>query len=56
MTPGCGKEHRYLPTNLTAPEIAAELHVSPNSLKTHSARTFCGSTPGRRRRGFAESS
>jgi LuxR family transcriptional regulator, maltose regulon positive regulatory protein len=26
---------RYLPTNLTAPEIAAELYVSLNTIKTH---------------------
>jgi LuxR family maltose regulon positive regulatory protein len=26
---------RYMPTNLTAPEIARELHVSPNTVKTH---------------------
>lgn len=26
---------RYLPTNLTAPEIARELDVSPNTIKTH---------------------
>jgi len=26
---------RYLPTNLTAPEIAGELYVSRNTVKTH---------------------
>jgi DNA-binding CsgD family transcriptional regulator len=26
---------RYLPTNLRAPEIARELSVSPNTVKTH---------------------
>jgi len=26
---------RYLPTNLTLPEIARELHVSHNTVKTH---------------------
>ncbi|HEY7259934.1 MAG TPA: LuxR C-terminal-related transcriptional regulator [Trebonia sp.] len=25
----------YLPTNLTTPEIARELHVSPNTVRTH---------------------
>jgi LuxR family maltose regulon positive regulatory protein len=25
----------YLPTNLKAPEIAAELYVSPNTVRTH---------------------
>ena len=26
---------RYLPTNLTTPEIARELTVSPNTVRTH---------------------
>jgi LuxR family maltose regulon positive regulatory protein len=26
---------RYLPSNLSAPEIGAELYVSPNTVKTH---------------------
>jgi LuxR family transcriptional regulator, maltose regulon positive regulatory protein len=26
---------RYLPTNLSAPEIASELYVSTNTVKTH---------------------
>jgi LuxR family maltose regulon positive regulatory protein len=26
---------RYLPTNLSTPEIARELSVSPNTVKTH---------------------
>jgi LuxR family transcriptional regulator, maltose regulon positive regulatory protein len=26
---------RYLPSNLKAPEIAAELYVSPNTVRTH---------------------
>jgi LuxR family transcriptional regulator, maltose regulon positive regulatory protein len=26
---------RYLPTNLTVPEIAGELFVSPDTVKTH---------------------
>ena len=26
---------RYLPSNLKAPEIAAELFVSPNTVRTH---------------------
>ena len=31
---------RYLPTNLTAPEIAGELHVSHNTVKTHMRRLY----------------
>ena len=26
---------RYLPSNLKAPEIASELYVSPNTVRTH---------------------
>ena len=26
---------RYLPTNLSTPEIATELYVSPNAVRTH---------------------
>jgi LuxR family maltose regulon positive regulatory protein len=26
---------RYLPTNLTAPEIAGQLHLSVNTVRTH---------------------
>ena len=26
---------RYLPTNLSAPQIASELHVSHNTVRTH---------------------
>jgi LuxR family maltose regulon positive regulatory protein len=26
---------RYLPTNLSGPEIAAELFVSPNTIRSH---------------------
>jgi LuxR family maltose regulon positive regulatory protein len=26
---------RYLPTHLSTPEIAGELYVSPNTVKTH---------------------
>jgi len=26
---------RYLPTNLSGPEIARELYISPNTIRTH---------------------
>ena len=32
---GTSQVLRYLPTNLTTPEIASELYVSPNTVKTH---------------------
>jgi LuxR family transcriptional regulator, maltose regulon positive regulatory protein len=31
---------RYLPTNMTAPEIAAELYVSLNTVKTHTRNLY----------------
>jgi LuxR family maltose regulon positive regulatory protein len=31
---------RYLPTNLSAPEIANELYVSPNTVKTHLSHLY----------------
>jgi LuxR family maltose regulon positive regulatory protein len=31
---------RYLPGNLKAPEIAAELFVSPNTVRTHLRRIY----------------
>jgi len=31
---------RYLPTNLTAPEIAGELYVSLNTVKTHTRNLY----------------
>lgn len=31
---------RYLPTNLTAPEIAQELYVSRNTVKTHMRKLY----------------
>jgi LuxR family transcriptional regulator, maltose regulon positive regulatory protein len=31
---------RYLPTNLSAPEIANELYVSPNTVKTHMSHLY----------------
>jgi LuxR family transcriptional regulator, maltose regulon positive regulatory protein len=31
---------RYLPTNLTMPEIARELSVSPNTVKTHARHMY----------------
>jgi LuxR family maltose regulon positive regulatory protein len=31
---------RYLPTNLTAPEIATELYVSLNTVKTHTRNLY----------------
>lgn len=31
---------RYLPTNLTVPDIAAELYVSRTTVKTHMRRLY----------------
>jgi len=31
---------RYLPTNLNAPEIARELYISPNTVKTHTRNLY----------------
>jgi LuxR family transcriptional regulator, maltose regulon positive regulatory protein len=31
---------RYLPTNLSAPETANELYVSPNTVKTHLSHLY----------------
>ena len=31
---------RYLPTNLSGPEIAAELSVSVNTVRTHTRRVY----------------
>jgi LuxR family maltose regulon positive regulatory protein len=31
---------RYLPSNLTAPEIAAELYVSTSTVKTHTRHIY----------------
>ena len=31
---------RYLPTNLTVPEIAGELFVSPNTVRTHTRKLY----------------
>jgi LuxR family transcriptional regulator, maltose regulon positive regulatory protein len=31
---------RYLPTNLSRPEIAGELSVSPNTVSTHIRRIY----------------
>jgi LuxR family maltose regulon positive regulatory protein len=31
---------RYLPTNLSRPEIAQELSVSPNTISTHLRRIY----------------
>jgi LuxR family maltose regulon positive regulatory protein len=35
LTPGELRVLRYLPTNLSRPEIAAELSVSPNTINVH---------------------
>jgi LuxR family maltose regulon positive regulatory protein len=42
---------RYLPTNLSIPEIANELYVSPNTVKTHVRHLFA--KLGTHRRGEA---
>jgi LuxR family maltose regulon positive regulatory protein len=42
---------RYLPTNLSVPEIASELYVSPNTVKTHIQRLYA--KLGTHRRGEA---
>ncbi len=42
---------RYLPTNLSSPEIANELYVSPNTVKTHVRHLFA--KLGTHRRGEA---
>ncbi len=39
---------RYLPTNLTAPEIASELYVSPNTVKTHMRNLYAKLSTHRR--------
>jgi LuxR family maltose regulon positive regulatory protein len=44
---------RYLPTNLTAGEIARELSVSPNTVKTH-IRHLYAKFGGRRRAATVE--
>jgi LuxR family maltose regulon positive regulatory protein len=31
---------RYLPTNLSTPEIANELHVSRNTIRTHMSHLY----------------
>ena len=41
---------RYLPSNLTAPEIAAELHLSLHTVKTHLRHIYAKlDTPSRAR-------
>jgi len=45
---------RYLPTNLTVPEIARELSVSPNTVKTH-MRSLYAKLGSHRRAGAVES-
>jgi LuxR family transcriptional regulator, maltose regulon positive regulatory protein len=39
---------RYLPTNLSGPEIARELSVSPNTVKTHIRHSRPATSTGRR--------
>ena len=45
---------RYLPTHLTGPEIARELSVSPNTVKTH-IRSVYAKLGTHRRAGAVES-
>jgi DNA-binding CsgD family transcriptional regulator len=40
LTLGEARVLRYLPTNLSAPEIARELHVSVNTVKTHQRHLY----------------
>ena len=40
LSPGELRVLRYLPTNLTRPEIAAELSVSVNTVSTHIRRIY----------------
>jgi LuxR family transcriptional regulator, maltose regulon positive regulatory protein len=39
---------RYLPTNLTAPEIASELYVSTSTVKTHMRNLYAKLSTHRR--------
>jgi LuxR family maltose regulon positive regulatory protein len=40
LSPGELRVLRYLPTNLTRPEIAGELSISPNTVNTHIRRIY----------------
>jgi ATP/maltotriose-dependent transcriptional regulator MalT len=40
LTRGEIRVPRYLPTNLSAPEIAGELYVSPNTVRTHQRHLY----------------
>ena len=40
LSPGELRVLRYLPTNLSRPEIARELSVSPNTISTHMRRIY----------------
>jgi LuxR family transcriptional regulator, maltose regulon positive regulatory protein len=41
LSPSEARILRYLPTNLTAPEIAGQLYLSVHTVKTHIRHVYC---------------